>query len=45
MISERELRQAAARARLGVGQAEHEYAQLCVLDALGQTPPWPILSV
>jgi predicted nucleotidyltransferase component of viral defense system len=39
VISERELRQAAARAGLGVGQAEQEYALLCVLDALGQTSP------
>ena len=39
MISERELRRTAARAGLGVGQAEHEYALLCVLDTLGQTPP------
>jgi len=39
MISDRELRQAAARAGLGVGQAEQEYALLCVLDALGQTSP------
>ena len=39
MISERELRRIAARTGLGVGQAEHEYALLCVLDTLGQTPP------
>ncbi|HIE37953.1 MAG TPA: hypothetical protein EYP77_02605, partial [Anaerolineae bacterium] len=39
MISERELRRIAARVGLGVGQAEHEYVLLCVLDALGQTPP------
>lgn len=39
MISERELRRIAAKTGLGVGQTEHEYAQLCVLDALGQTPP------
>jgi len=39
MISERELRRTAARTGLGVGQAEHEYALLCVLDTLGQTPP------
>jgi len=38
MISERELRQIAAETGLGVGQTEHEYAQLCVLDTLGQTP-------
>jgi len=37
MITERELRQIAGRTGLGVGQAEHEYAMLCVLDALGQT--------
>jgi len=39
MISERELRRTAARTGLGAGQAEHEYVLLCVLDALGQTPP------
>ena len=39
MISERELRRTAARAGLGVGQTEHEYALLCVLDTLGQMPP------
>lgn len=39
MISERELRRTAARTSLGVGQAEYEYALLCVLDTLGQTPP------
>jgi predicted nucleotidyltransferase component of viral defense system len=39
MISERELRQIAGRAGVGVGQAEHEYAMLCVLDALSQTSP------
>lgn len=39
MISERELRRTAARTGLGVGQTEHEYAQLCVLDTLSQTPP------
>ena len=39
MITERELRRIAGRFSLGVGQAEHEYAMLCVLDALGQTPP------
>ncbi len=39
MITERELRQIAGRFKLGVGQAEHEYAMLCVLDALGQVSP------
>jgi hypothetical protein len=39
MITERELRQIAGRFRLGVGQVEHEYAMLCVLDALGQVSP------
>lgn len=39
MISERKLRQVAGQARLGVGQTEHEYAILCALDALSQTPP------
>ena len=39
MISERELRQVAARSGLGVGPCEHEYVLLCVLDVLGQTPP------
>ena len=34
MISERELRQIAAKTGLGVGQSEHEYVLLCVLDAL-----------
>lgn len=38
MITDRELRQIAARNNIGAGQAEHEYAQLCVLDTLGQTP-------
>jgi predicted nucleotidyltransferase component of viral defense system len=38
VISEGELRRAAARAALGVGQAEHEYVLLCALDALSQTP-------
>ncbi len=38
MIAERELRQIAAKAGIGVGQTEHEYAMLCVLDTLGQTP-------
>jgi hypothetical protein len=37
MIAEQELRRIAGRFDLGVGQAEHEYAMLCVLDALGQT--------
>jgi len=39
MISERELRQAAGRLGLGVGQTEHEYVMLCALDALTLTPP------
>jgi len=39
VISERELRRIAARVGLGVGQAEHEYVLLCVLDTLGQMPP------
>ena len=39
MITERELRQVAGRARLGVGQAEYEYVILCALDALSQTSP------
>ena len=39
MISDRELRQVAGRKNLSVGQAEHEYAMLCVLDALAHTPP------
>lgn len=39
MITERELRRVAGSAGLGVGQTEHEYAMLCVLDALGQTAP------
>jgi predicted nucleotidyltransferase component of viral defense system len=39
MISIPELRRVAGRAGLGVGQAEHEYVQLCALDALSQTPP------
>ncbi|MFW6116909.1 MAG: nucleotidyl transferase AbiEii/AbiGii toxin family protein, partial [bacterium] len=39
MITERELRQVAGRTGLGVGQTEHEYAVLCVLDALSQTSP------
>jgi hypothetical protein len=38
MITERELRRIAGRFNLGVGQTEHEYALLCVLDALSQTP-------
>jgi len=38
MITEQELRRIAGRFDLGVGQAEHEYAILCVLHALGQTP-------
>lgn len=37
MIPERDLRRIAGRVGLGVGQAEHEYAMLCVIDALGQT--------
>jgi predicted nucleotidyltransferase component of viral defense system len=39
MITERELRQIAGRFDIGVGQAEHEYAMRCVLDALGQVSP------
>jgi predicted nucleotidyltransferase component of viral defense system len=39
MISERELRRIAAKTGASVGQSEHEYVLLCVLDALGQTPP------
>ncbi len=39
MISEQELRRIAARIGLGVGQCEHEYVLLCVLDALAETPP------
>jgi predicted nucleotidyltransferase component of viral defense system len=39
MISERELRRTAARIGAGVGQTEHHYAMLCVLDALSKTPP------
>lgn len=39
MISERELRQAAGRLGLGVGQTEHEYVMICALDALTRTPP------
>ena len=39
VITERELRRVAGRARLGVGQAETEYVILCALDALSQTPP------
>jgi len=39
MISERELRQIAGQAGLGVGEAEHQYAMLCVLDALPHLPP------
>lgn len=38
MISERELRQISAKTGLGVGQSEHEYVLLCVLDALHYTP-------
>ena len=37
MIGEQELRRIAGRFDLGVGEAEHEYAMLCVLDALRQT--------
>jgi hypothetical protein len=37
MITEQELRRIAGSFDLGVGQAEHEYAMLCVLDALGRT--------
>ena len=39
MISERELRRTAARIGAGVGQTEHKYAMLCVLDALSETAP------
>ncbi len=39
MITERELRQIAAKSALGVGQTEHEYAMLCVLDVLSRTAP------
>ena len=39
MITERELRQMAGREQLGVGQAEHEYALLCVLDTLARALP------
>jgi predicted nucleotidyltransferase component of viral defense system len=39
VITERELRRVAGRARLGVGQAEYEYVILCAFDALSQTPP------
>lgn len=38
MITEAELRRVAGQAGMGVGQAEHEYALLCALDALAQTP-------
>jgi len=37
MISEQELRRIAGRVGLGVGQAEHEYVVLCVLDGLSRT--------
>jgi len=37
VITEAELRRVAGQAGLGVGQAEHEYALLCALDALSQT--------
>jgi uncharacterized protein len=39
MITAPELRRIAGRAGLSVGQAEHEYVQLCAFDALSQTPP------
>jgi predicted nucleotidyltransferase component of viral defense system len=39
MITERELRQQATQARMGVGQAEHEYVMLCALDALNEAVP------
>lgn len=39
MISERELRRLAGEASLGVGEAEHQYAMLCVLDTLRQVSP------
>lgn len=38
VITESELRRVAGRSGLGVGQAEYEYAILCALDALSQTP-------
>lgn len=38
MITRAELGRAAAKMRQGLGQAEHEYAILCVLDGLSQTP-------
>jgi hypothetical protein len=37
MITERELRRVACRSGLGVGQAEHKYVILCLLNALSQT--------
>ncbi|MCG3212384.1 MAG: hypothetical protein FOGNACKC_06038 [Anaerolineae bacterium] len=39
MISAQELRRIAAKTGLGVGQSEHEYVLLCVLDVLARTPP------
>ncbi len=39
MLTERDLRHTASRMGLGVGQTEHEYVMLCVLDALSHTPP------
>ena len=39
MISERKLRRIAARAGMGVGQAEYEYVLLCALDGLSRTSP------
>jgi len=38
VITERTLRRIAGRARLGVGQTEHEYVVVCALDALTHTP-------
>ena len=39
MITRNEVRRIAGRTGLGLGQTEHEYAMLCVLDTLRQTPP------
>ena len=38
MMTRAELGRAAAKMGLGLGQAEHEYALLCLLDGLSQTP-------
>ena len=38
MMTSAELGRAAAKMGLGLGQAEHEYALLCFLDGLSQTP-------